>query len=104
MNDNIQDMANSLGNWLSHPNELGYFPQEIIHTNHFVDNDGINCDVFKYKEINSGIWLLGIVSEAGCFSEMKEYNANNEINDAQELLNVIKNYWKQMAQQFDEPN
>ena len=28
---------------------------------------------------------------------MKEYNQKTEINDAKEILEMLKNYWKEMA-------
>ena len=43
--------------------------------------------------------MLGIVSESGTFSEMKEYHAKNEIDDATIILNMLKEYWKEQARQ-----
>ena len=53
--------------------------------------------VFKYKKNLLGKWLLGIVSESGTFSEMGEYNQKTEIDDAKRILEMLKNYWKEMA-------
>ena len=71
---------------------------------HFEDEDGIQCMIFKYKKSLFGKWLLGIVSESGTFSEMKEYKQENEIEDAKKLLEILKNYWKQMAEQMTKEN
>ena len=81
-----------LEDWLSDPSELEKKPAKIEYTNAFADEDGINCLVFKYKKN-----LLGIVSESGTFSEMGEYNQKTEIDDAKRILEMLKNYWKEMA-------
>lgn len=41
--------------------------------------------------------VIRYVSESGTFSEMKEYNKKTEIEDAQKILEMLKNYWKEMA-------
>ena len=102
MENEINEAKLQLENWLSHPNELGHKPVKIEYTNSFEDEDGIKCMNFKYKKKLLGKWLLGIVSESGTFSEMLEYNKNTEIEDAKEILNMLKNYWKEMARQMEE--
>lgn len=89
-----------LENWLAHPQELGAKPAEIKYVNAFQDEDGIDCMVFKYKVTPSGKWLLGIVSDSGTFSEMQEYHKSTEIADAKEIVNMLKNYWKQKAKEI----
>ncbi len=100
MNIEIEKAKSELENWLSHPNELGQKPSKIEYTNSFEDEDGIHCMIFKYKKSFFGKWLLGIVSESGTFSQMQEYNQNTEIEDAKVILNMLKNYWKRMAEQL----
>ncbi len=93
----VSESKEQLINWLSHPNELGAKPVKIENTNYFRDEDGIECFIFKYKKKLIGKWLLGIVSESGTFSEMKPYNQNTEIEDAKQMLEMLKNYWKNAA-------
>ena len=100
----IKENKKQLEDWLSHPSELGRKPSKIEYTNQFEDEDGISCMIFKYKKSLFGKWLLGIVSESGTFSEMKEYKQETEINDAKILLETLKNYWKQMAAQMTKDN
>ncbi|WP_147404779.1 MULTISPECIES: hypothetical protein [Clostridia] len=97
MNKTIKNAMEELEDWLSDPSELGKKPAKIEYTNAFADEDGINCLVFKYKKNLLGKWLLGIVSESGTFSEMGEYNQKTEIDDAKRILEMLKNYWKEMA-------
>lgn len=97
MNNEIKNAMLELENWLSDPHELGKKPAKIEYTNSFKDEDGIHCLIFKYKKSLLSKWLLGIVSESGTFSEMKEYNKKTEIEDAQKILEMLKNYWKEMA-------
>ena len=102
MNDEIKKAKVKLENWLSDPNELGHKPKVIEYTNSFEDEDGIKCMIFKYKKSIFGKWLLGIVSESGTFSEMQEYNQNTEIEDAKKILEMLKNYWKNMAKNLQQ--
>ncbi len=100
MDIKINEAIIELENWLAHPSELGKKPSKIVYTNSFEDEDGIHCMIFKYKKSFFGKWLLGIVSESGTFSEMQEYNKNTEIEDAKVILNMLKDYWKRMAEQL----
>jgi len=102
MNNEIKEAMLELERWLSHPNELGVKPEKIEYTNSFEDEDGIKCMIFKYRKSLLSPWLLAIVSESGTFSQMKEYNKNTEIEDAQEILTMLKNYWKERAKNITE--
>lgn len=100
MNEEIKKAMLELENWLSDSHELGDKPSRIEYTNSFVDEDGIKCMIFKYKKNMLSKWLLGIVSESGTFSEMKEYNKKTEIEDAKVILEMLKNYWMEMAKKM----
>ena len=118
MNNEIVNAMEELENWLADPSELGRKPAKIEYTASFEDEDGIKCMIFKLKKSFFGKWLLGIVSESGTFSEMKEYNSSTETEDAKALLHILKEYWKKMAEkeqgfieipienliEWDEPN
>ena len=78
MNNEIVNAMEELENWLADPSELGRKPTKIEYTASFEDEDGIKCMIFKFKKSFFGKWLLGIVSESGTFSEMKEYNSSTE--------------------------
>ena len=97
MNNEIVNAMEELENWLADPAELGRKPAKIEYTASFEDEDGIKCMIFKFKKSFFGKWLLGIVSESGTFSEMKEYNSSTETEDAKALLHILKEYWKKMA-------
>jgi len=75
MNNEIVNAMEELEKWLADPAELGRKPAKIEYTASFEDEDGIKCMIFKFKKSFFGKWLLGIVSESGTFSEMKEYNS-----------------------------
>ena len=116
MNNEIVNAMEELENWLADPSELGRKPAKIEYTASF--EDGIKCMIFKFKKSFFGKWLLGIVSESGTFSEMKEYNSATETEDAKSLLHILKEYWKKIAEkeqgfieipienliEWDEPN
>lgn len=98
MNNEIVNAMEELENWLADPTELGRKPAKIEYTASFEDEDGIKCMIFKFKKSFFGKWLLGIVSESGTFSEMKEYNSATETENAKALLHILKEYWKKMAE------
>ena len=102
MENEIKEAMCELEKWLSHPHELGHKPCKIEYTNSFEDEDGIRCMIFKYKSSVFGRWLLGIVSESGTFSEMKEYKRETEIEDSKKILNLLKNYWKETAKKIED--
>ena len=87
-------LEEELENWLADPAELGRKPAKIEYTASFEDEDGIKCMIFKFKKSFFGKWLLGIVSESGTFSEMKEYNSATETENAKVLLHILKEYEK----------
>ena len=102
MEKEILDNKQALINWLADPRELGHIPANVEYTNMFEDEDGNKCYIYKYKEKRFGKWFLGIVSAAGVFSEMREYNQITEIEDAKKILNMLKEYWKNLAKQYQE--
>ncbi|MGN0159991.1 MAG: DUF4261 domain-containing protein [Lachnospiraceae bacterium] len=83
--------------WLEDPHELGKKPSKIEFTKEFTDEDGINCKIFKYKKSLMAPWMLAICSDSGVFSEMQNYNEATEVEDAQKLVDFLKEYWKRMA-------
>ena len=87
--------------WLSDYRELGCKPAQIKFTKDFVTEDGIHTYIFKYKKTLFSKWWLGIVSDSGTFSEFKEYNPETEINDALEIINLLKSFWQREAEKLE---
>lgn len=100
-NEIISNAIAELENWLAYPSELGAKPAATEYSCSFEDEDGIFCMVFKYKKTPGGKWLLGIVSDSGTFSEMREYNESTKIEDAKKILDFLKDYWKQKAAELE---
>ena len=90
MNNEIVNAMEELENWLADPTELGRKPAKIEYTASFEDEDGIKCMIFKFKKSFFGKWLLGIVSESGTFSEMKEYNSATETENSKSIASYFK--------------
>ena len=88
----------TLVSWLEDIRELGCKPYKVEYTSSFIDEDNIKCYIFKYKKSMFSKWWLGIVSDSGTFSEMKEYRMDTEIEDAKRILNLLKNFWKKSAE------
>lgn len=98
----IEQAVQRLSEWLSDPRELGKKPYSVEHTRVFEQEDGVRCHIFRYKKSMFSTWLLGIVSDAGVYSEMKEYHRKSEYADAQALLAFLQACWKAQAEQLDE--
>ncbi len=93
----IEAAVCQLEEWLSDPRELGKKPSKVEYVESFEDEDGISCMIFKFKKSMFSKWLVGIVSDSGVFSEMKEFDVGRARQDAQECLTFLKNYWKNLA-------
>ena len=63
--------------------------------------ENIHCYIFKYKKERFSKWYLGIVSDSGTFSEFKEYIKETEIDDAKEIINLLKKFWKKTAENIE---
>ena len=97
----IEQAKEKLSEWLSDFRELGQKPAKIEYTNSF-EEEGINCFIFKYKKTILGKWMLGIVSDSGTFSEMKEYHKETEIEDAKEIIKLLKEFWQRQAKELEQ--
>ena len=82
--------------WLADPRELGRKP---VNTLSFIDEDGIQCHIFRYKKSLLSKWWLGIVSDSGTFSEMREYHQETQVEDARHTLQLLKAIWKKTARE-----
>lgn len=93
----IEAAAQQLAEWLSDPRELGVRPAKIEYVEAFEDEDEIECMIFKYKKSLFSKWQLGIVSDSGVFSQMQEFHSGSARREAEECLEFLKNYWKNLA-------
>ena len=87
--------------WLSNERELGAPPARIEFVSAFTDADDVRCAIYKYKKSRFDKWLLGITSERGTFSEFREYREECAQEDARELLERLKTFWKRKAQEIE---
>ncbi|MDE7322055.1 MAG: DUF4261 domain-containing protein [Lachnospiraceae bacterium] len=93
----IQDAKDQLAEWRSDPRELGEKPAKLEYVKTFTDEEDFECMIFKFKKTPFSKWMLGIVSDAGVFSEMQEYNDATAEKDASECMEWLKKYWKDLA-------
>lgn len=111
MNNNQMNSAKqSMSEWLSHPNELGKAPAKIECAGEFELN-GLRYYIFKFKKTLLGKWLLGVCggyegdSLEHCghvFSEMEEYSADTAEEKAAALVEYVRSYWKNEAEQAEQ--
>jgi len=95
--DEIFQAKQKMCDWLSDPRELGKAPSKIEYVEDFVDEDEIQCIIFKFKKNLFSKWMIGIVSDSGTFSEMEEFHAETAKEDAKRCLDWLKQYWKNQA-------
>ena len=87
--------------WLSNERELGGPSARVEFVSAFTDADDVRCAIYKYKKSRFDRWLLGITSERGTFSEFREYREECAQEDARELLERLKTFWKRKAQEIE---
>lgn len=96
--------------WLSHPNELGKEPSKIECAGSFELYE-MTYYIFKYKKSAFGKWLLGVAggyekdSLDNCghiFSNMEEYKEENAKDEAVKMVEMIRQYWINMAERAQE--
>ncbi len=109
MNQKDQAMFDMI-QWLSHPSELGRRPARIELTGSF-DYLDMKYYVFKFRKglLNSK-WLLGVcggyenddLTHCGhVFSDYSEYHQPTEVEDACRIVEMIRQYWIQRANEFE---
>lgn len=101
----------ALADWLAHPQELGAAPAEIEYAGEF-DLYDMHYYIFKYKvEADDDKWLLGVAGGyeedklENCghvFSEMEEYLPDTAKEQAKALVETVRSYWMQQAEEAEE--
>lgn len=109
-NEQMMAAKNAMVDWLSHPHELGKAPTKIEYTGSF-DLYDMHYYMFKYKKGLLGKWLLGVcggyvedeLDHCGhVFSNMSEYNENSAVDDAKQMVEMIRSYWMEQARLAEE--
>ena len=94
----INEMESELSKWLLDPMHAGKEPSKIEFIDSFVDEDDLECSIFKYKTGALSKWKLAIVSETGIFSRMKDYKEDSAKADSELLLHTLKDYLITLAE------
>ena len=98
----VEEEKKNVIEWLKHPHELGKEPQAVEYVKTIQDAEGMECMIFKYRKGRLSPWLLAISSEAGIFSHMEKYDPATAEKDADDLLQSLKNFWKNKAAEATE--
>lgn len=107
--EQMKAAANSMVEWLSHPQELGKEPAKIECAGSFELHE-MRYYLFKYKKWALGKWLLGVcggyegdeLEHCGhVFSEMTEYNESTAVEQATAMVETIRSYWMKRAEQSE---
>lgn len=83
--------------WLKNEHERREAPKKIEFVRMFQNDEGASCALYKFKMNWMGKWLLGIVSEDGCYSAFREHQPKSEEKDAKKLLTEMKKAKKEFA-------
>jgi hypothetical protein len=109
-NSQLRAATESMSRWLSDPHELGKAPVKIELAGEF-DLYEMHYYIFKYKKNLLGKWLLGVCggyendSLEHCghvFSEMSEYSEKTALQSAISMVEKIRAYWKERANQIEQ--
>lgn len=98
----VEEERKNVIEWLMHPHELGREPQAVEYVKSFQDEEGADCMIFKYRKGRLSPWLLAISSESGIFSHMEKFDPKTCDKDAADLLQSLKNFWKNKAGEAQE--
>ncbi len=99
----------AMAEWLAHPAELGHAPAKIECAREF-DLYDLHYYIFKYKKNLLGKWLLGVcggyegndLEHCGhVFSEMEEYDEAKAVEQASALVESMRSYWMEQAEQAE---
>lgn len=105
--DQKQAAFEAMTEWLSDEHELGRAPAKMEHAGEF-DLHGMHYYLFRYKKSIIGKWLLGVcggyegddLQHCGhVFSEMEPYSPLTAQEDAIAMVEKIRAYWMQRAQE-----
>lgn len=108
--EQMKAAKNAMIEWLSHPHELGKAPAKIECAGSF-DLHEMHYYMFKYKKGLLGKWLLGVcggydgdeLEHCGhVFSNMSEYNESTALEDAKQMVEMIRSYWMEQARLAEE--
>lgn len=97
----------AMGEWLAHPQELGKPPAKLEIAGEFDFHDG-HYYILKYKKTLLGKWLVGVCGfEDGeslepcghTFSEMEPYDPDTAREKCEAMVESIRRYWMQRAQE-----
>ena len=102
--DNDFIIKNKLSKWLEFPTELGVKPYDIEITRKFVNKNGVECNILKFKKEKDSKWLIGIVCDDVAYSEMSIYTKKNEIRDAEILRQKYMEPFMLMTEQENNSN
>ena len=108
--EQLNAATESMIQWLAHPAELGKAPSKIECAGEF-DLYELHYYIFKYKKSALGKWLLGVcggyedneLEHCGhVFSEMEEYNEATAMERATALVEYVRKYYMDRANELEE--
>lgn len=97
--------VNAMLSWLMDDEVLKQIPQDLECTNEF-DLHQLHYYIFRFRKQKHDPWLLGVCGgyEADhnqhcghVFSRYKEYHQETELQDAMDIIEMIRDYWMKRA-------
>lgn len=110
MEKQMQNALDAMTAWLADEHELGKRPSKIECAGEF-DLHNLHYYMFKYKKSLLGGWLLGVCGgyepgdEEHCghvFSEMQAYDPNTAVEESIKMVEMLRQYWMQRAQEEEQ--
>lgn len=107
MNKQQEAAVAAMTEWLAHPQELGKAPAKVEIAGEF-DLHDCHYYILKYKKSLLGKWLVGVcgfedtetLEPCGhTFSEMEPYDPGTAQEKCQTMVEMIRQYWQDRAQE-----
>ena len=109
--DQKENAIESMKEWLCHENEFGKNPAKIEIVDEF-DLHDLHYYILKFKKSLLSSWLVGVCggyerdNDEHCghvYSEFKTYNIQTAKQDCVDMVEMIRDYWMNQADQNQSP-
>ena len=78
----IERLKERVFNWLNMKENLGKKPQKLQYVDYYVNENGFDCYVYKFKESFLKKWTLAVVDGGDVYSDFSFFNDKTYIDDA----------------------
>lgn len=82
----IELLRKRISDWLCMKENLGKKPQKLEYVDHYVNENGFDCYVYKFKESILKKWTLAVIDGGDIYSDFSIFNDTTCIDDAKKCV------------------